>query len=112
MLNKYRKILKLYGNFRNHKYVYYLYPYYSLLKKLKKYRPMFAEIFFESRCNFRCWHCSSAEMLNKGIHLTIDQIDVILRKLKSVGVLSVCYVGGEPTIRKDLPDIVRLDQQT
>ncbi|MCL4503899.1 MAG: radical SAM protein [Deltaproteobacteria bacterium] len=71
---------------------------------------MLAEIFFECRCNFRCWHCSSAEYTTKqrAQSLTLGQLKGIARQLRSVGVLSICYVGGEPTIHPELPKIIRM----
>lgn len=40
--------------------------------------------------------------------LDLAQLDIILTKLSSVGVFSAAYVGGEPAIRDDLEDIIRL----
>jgi MoaA/NifB/PqqE/SkfB family radical SAM enzyme len=69
---------------------------------------LIAELFFETRCNLNCWHCSSSDYINKTASLTVRQIQIILKKLKSVGVLSLCFVGGEPTINRDLETIIRL----
>jgi MoaA/NifB/PqqE/SkfB family radical SAM enzyme len=102
------KILKYYGYFRNHRYFYYLFPYHYFLKLFRKRRLLIAEIFFETRCNLKCWHCSSSEYINRRNRLTIEQIEIILKKLKSVGVLSVCYVGGEPLICEELEAIIKL----
>lgn len=103
------RVFKYYGYFRNHLYFYYLYPYNRLLKVLGRKRLVQAEIFFEPCCNFRCWHCSSYNYLNKKeMSLSINKIEQILKQLKSVGVLAVAYVGGEPTLRKDLEDIIKM----
>src|SRR5689334_12111887 len=66
------------------------------------------------RCNIRCVHCYWEEY---GAHKdpSIETIDRILLQFKALGkaygeqgrhVLTIG--GGEPTIRKDLPEIIRL----
>ncbi len=105
------KTLKYYGYFRKHPHFYWRFLQERFLQTFtRKRRLLLSEIFFESRCNFRCWHCSSMEYTEtKGAQsLSVKQLDLVLKKLRSVGVLSSCYVGGEPLVRKDLPEIIRL----
>jgi GTP 3',8-cyclase len=63
------------------------------------------------RCNLRCSYCMPAEGLDwlpKSTLLTDDEvvrlIDVAVRRL---GVRDVRFTGGEPLLRRGLPDIVR-----
>lgn len=61
------------------------------------------------RCNFRCTYCMPEEGLdwlaNDAI-LTIDEIERLTRVFVSLGVEEVRLTGGEPTLRRDLPEIV------
>lgn len=104
------KQLKYFGYFKNHLYAYYRYPIHIFLNVLGKKQVKAAEIFLETRCNFDCWHCSASGWVNrKGKNgLSLDEVEAILRNLKSAGVISVCFVGGEPTIREDLAKIIRI----
>lgn len=101
--------LKYYNYFSNHKYFYYRYAFNMMRRMIKKPTLIAAEIFFEPRCNFKCWHCSSSKYLNKkDVGFDLKTIETILTKLKSVGCVSVCYVGGEPTLNDDLTEIISL----
>ncbi len=64
-------------------------------------------------CNFRCPYCMPAdeypELMNffeKGRRLTCDQILRLARLFADLGVRKIRLTGGEPLLRKDLPDIV------
>ncbi|UXI70489.1 GTP 3',8-cyclase MoaA [Tahibacter amnicola] len=66
-------------------------------------------------CNFRCSYC-----LPDGYHaapglpapLRIDEIERLLRAFADMGMRKVRLTGGEPTLRKDLPAIVRVAATT
>jgi cyclic pyranopterin phosphate synthase len=63
------------------------------------------------RCNFRCTYCMPAEglaWLPKSEILTFEEIARLLRLFVRLGVRSVKVTGGEPTVRADLPDLVRM----
>lgn len=103
------KTLKYYGFFKNNPYFYYRLPIEIATRVFLKNRILAAEILFDGKCNFSCAHCSSDEYLNKGgKKLSLAQLDLIAEELKSAGALSIAYVGGEPTLRKDLYDIIRM----
>lgn len=60
--------------------------------------------FITSRCNLRCGHCFFWKELNAGAaELNIDEIDKISQTLTKP--VSLSLTGGEPFIRKDIPDI-------
>ena len=105
------RTLSYYGFFRNHLYFYPRYGWEMILRRFSsRRRVMLAEVFFEGRCNLHCWHCSSAEYIEKkkAKSLSLEELEGVVRKLSAVGVLTICYVGGEPTINKQLLDIVRM----
>ncbi|MGH2675451.1 MAG: GTP 3',8-cyclase MoaA, partial [Actinomycetota bacterium] len=62
------------------------------------------------RCNFRCTYCMPAEglpWLAREEVLTAGEIERLVRLLVGLGIDEVKLTGGEPTVRPDLPDIVR-----
>lgn len=69
----------------------------------------YARIALTERCNLRCTYCmpeagidfQSAEKL-----LSQNEVQRLLGVLASVGVDKVRFTGGEPTLRKDLPELV------
>ena len=52
-----------------------------------------------SACNLHCTGCWAAEYGNK-LHLTLEEIDSIIRQGKELGVYMYIYTGGEPLMRK------------
>ncbi|MBI4261427.1 MAG: GTP 3',8-cyclase MoaA [Actinobacteria bacterium] len=63
------------------------------------------------RCNFRCTYCMPAEGLRwlpKPEILTFEEIDRVVGVFSSLGVRAVKLTGGEPTVRSDLPALVRM----
>jgi GTP 3',8-cyclase len=62
------------------------------------------------KCNFRCTYCMPAEglpWLNRRDLLTTDEIERLTRLFVRLGVREVKLTGGEPTVRPELPEIVR-----
>lgn len=60
--------------------------------------------FVTSRCNLLCSHCFYWEELNGNKReLTLDEIERVSKSLSNL--LSVSLTGGEPYLRKDLPEI-------
>jgi GTP 3',8-cyclase len=63
------------------------------------------------RCNFRCTYCMPAEgvaWLPKDEILTFEELTRMLGLLVRLGVDSIKVTGGEPTVRADLPKLVRM----
>ncbi|MEP6757710.1 MAG: GTP 3',8-cyclase MoaA [Actinomycetota bacterium] len=63
------------------------------------------------RCNFRCTYCMPAEGLKwlpKDELLTFEEMTRLLAVFVRLGVKSLKVTGGEPTIRADLPTLVRM----
>ena len=59
------------------------------------------------RCNADCEHCSFTAGLKKRNELTLDQCRKVLRDAQELGVSVINFVGGEPLLREDLPEIIR-----
>ncbi|HEU4528205.1 MAG TPA: GTP 3',8-cyclase MoaA [Actinomycetota bacterium] len=63
------------------------------------------------RCNFRCTYCMPAEGLTwlpKDELLTFEELARVVGVFVGLGVRSLKVTGGEPTVRADLPVLVRL----
>jgi cyclic pyranopterin phosphate synthase len=63
------------------------------------------------RCNFRCRYCMPAEglaWLPKPEILTFEEIHRLVGLMAGMGVCEVRLTGGEPLVRRDLPELVRL----
>jgi GTP 3',8-cyclase len=66
------------------------------------------------RCNFRCTYCMPAEgvaWLPKSELLTFEELSRLLALLVRLGVRSLKVTGGEPTVRADLPSLIRMFRQ-
>ncbi len=60
------------------------------------------------RCPLQCPYCSNPVDLERaGQELTTDEWRKTLTELAQIGVLQIHFSGGEPTVRKDLAEIVR-----
>jgi cyclic pyranopterin phosphate synthase len=63
------------------------------------------------RCNFRCVYCMPAEgvrTIPRADVLTFEEIARVVRVGVSLGLRKVRLTGGEPTVRADLPVLVRM----
>ncbi|MBA2320166.1 MAG: GTP 3',8-cyclase MoaA [Deltaproteobacteria bacterium] len=61
------------------------------------------------RCNYRCTYCMPAEGLDwlpKSQLLTFEEIERIATAFAGMGVRRLRLTGGEPTVRRGLPDLV------
>jgi GTP 3',8-cyclase len=63
------------------------------------------------KCNFRCTYCMPAEgleWLRRDEILTFEEIARLARLLAAMGVSEVRLTGGEPLVRRDLPQLVAM----
>lgn len=65
------------------------------------------------RCNLRCRYCMPREVfgadfpfLERDELLTFEEIERVVRVLVGLGIRKVRLTGGEPLLRRDLPDLV------
>ena len=60
------------------------------------------------RCPLQCPYCSNPIELDRaGSELTTAEWKKVLSELAEIGVLQVHFSGGEPTVRKDLAELIR-----
>jgi len=67
------------------------------------------------RCNFRCSYCMPRDAFGKGHRflpkreiLTFEEISRVVHVAIALGVRKVRLTGGEPLLRSELPELVRL----
>jgi cyclic pyranopterin phosphate synthase len=63
------------------------------------------------KCNLRCVYCMplhGMEWLGRSELLTYEEIASVIRTLAGMGLKRVRFTGGEPLVRKDLADLVRM----
>lgn len=61
------------------------------------------------RCNYRCLYCMPEEgvdLVPKADVLTFEEVERLVRVMMRFGVRRVRLTGGEPTVRKDLVELV------
>ena len=83
--------------------------YRHLYKALIKYKqlPSYFIFYPTSRCNLKCSHCFYHDSLNKKFNeLTLVEIDQITKTMDPI--LQLLLTGGEPYLRHDLDQIVRI----
>jgi cyclic pyranopterin phosphate synthase len=63
------------------------------------------------RCNFRCQYCMPAEglpWLDRSEVLTFEEIERIVRLLVPLGLRNIRLTGGEPLVRRGLPELIKM----
>lgn len=58
-------------------------------------------------CNLRCVHCYNPTHRALPHELTTDEICALLKQIADLGVLTVTFTGGEPSVRPDIGEILR-----
>ena len=70
----------------------------------------YLRISLTEKCNLRCGYCmpeDGVDLTAKDELLTADEIGRVVKIFAAAGVDKVRLTGGEPTLRKDLEDVVR-----
>ncbi len=67
------------------------------------------------RCNFRCTYCMPREIYGRDFAflprsevLTFEEIERLARVFVAEGVEKLRITGGEPLVRRDLPELIRM----
>ncbi len=62
------------------------------------------------KCNLRCFYCipeGHKDFEQPGRWLTFDEIERVIRAFAELGVARIRLTGGEPLVRKNLPELAR-----
>lgn len=85
----------------------------SIINKKYKYVnnkfPVTVFIKITSKCLFKCHFCSQGDSCNEEI--SIEDMKIILNKLKRNGVLRIFYTGGEPFLHTKFLEIVKYGKE-
>ncbi|MFX1380015.1 MAG: radical SAM protein [Promethearchaeota archaeon] len=70
--------------------------------------PYSAQIELTLRCNGKCPFCSIHSLPESilGEDMSTEQIKLLIDQIAELGILSLSFTGGEPTLRKDLPELI------
>ena len=63
------------------------------------------------KCNFRCTYCMPAEglpWLKKSEIFSYEEIVLVARVAVNIGIEQIRLTGGEPLVRRDVPELVRM----
>jgi len=69
-------------------------------------RISYVRVSLTDRCNFRCTYCSPAELEAPDGLLTRAELARLFRVFAGLGMRRIRLTGGEPTLRKDVVEIV------
>ncbi len=78
----------------------------SFIQGVKEKKLRNLTFFITTRCNSKCKHCFYWKSLNDVKELSLEEIEKILSKFNNIYAVSIS--GGEPFIRKDIDEIIKL----
>lgn len=82
---------------------------FSIIKALvTKNSPFYIQFFINSRCNLKCKMCSIVSSNKAHKEVSLGDIRKIVNNLVKIGAGVVLLTGGEPFLRDDLPEIVKI----
>lgn len=89
--------------------------YFSISEKFRLARsiitkafPLYVQFYITSRCNLSCQQCNIIYSYADIPEMNLDQIRAVAKNLRRIGTSIVLLIGGEPFVRKDLADIIRV----
>jgi hypothetical protein len=74
---------------------------------LTKDQPIYVQFYVTARCNLACEQCNIIYANSDVTEIPLEGIRRVAENLERIGVGVVLLTGGEPFVRKDLPEIVR-----
>jgi len=72
-----------------------------------KTSPLYVQYYITARCNMNCEQCNIIYAQADCPEMDIQKIRDTARNLSKIGVCMVLLIGGEPFVRKDLPEIIK-----
>ena len=75
---------------------------------LTRKAPVYIQFYINGRCNLMCRQCNIVETNSRIPELSLDQIEIVARNLQKIGAGIILLTGGEPFLRRDLPQIVEI----
>lgn len=75
---------------------------------LTKKNPFYVQFALSKNCNLNCKMCQAVETRKHEQELKLNQIEELAKILSRLGVVFLILTGGEPLLRKDLPEIIKI----
>lgn len=69
--------------------------------------PIYVQFYVTARCNLACEQCNVIYGNADRAEATLEEIERIAENLAAIGTTVVLLTGGEPFMRKDLPEVCR-----
>ena len=69
--------------------------------------PTLVHLAVTNACNFRCGHCFASSGQPFADELTTFEVKRLIDELAEMGCFKIKFGGGEPLVRRDLPDLIR-----
>lgn len=63
-------------------------------------------LYITERCQLRCGHCYMGDRLERGLNMPLKKVKRILDYSRRLGGQYITFLGGEPTLHPDLPEMV------
>ena len=79
----------------------------GILKSKLLGKPFYVHFYVTRQCNLKCRMCNVWKNKDKK-NLSLEEIKIAANKIQKLGVSHVVITGGEPLIRKDLPEIISI----
>jgi radical SAM protein with 4Fe4S-binding SPASM domain len=82
----------------------------TVMMSVKKNKPLpyYVDIAVTGKCNCNCSHCSFIDKKTKEKELSFEEMRKLIQESLDLGVSSISFVGGEPLMRPDLPNLIKL----
>jgi MoaA/NifB/PqqE/SkfB family radical SAM enzyme len=73
---------------------------------ITKTSPVYVQYYITGRCNLACEQCNIIYATADSKEMNIHQVRAVAKNLSEIGVCMVLLIGGEPFVRRDLPEII------
>ncbi len=81
----------------------------KILSRVKGAIPRELWIGVTHRCQCNCVHCYVGSMLNRPAEeLSGEELRRVIKNARRLGFLDICFLGGEPLLRGDITELIRL----
>ena len=74
---------------------------------VSKRSPAYVQFYITARCNLACEQCNIIYGDADAEEMNLEQIRAVAQNLAEIGTATVLLIGGEPFVRRDLPEIVQ-----
>lgn len=79
---------------------------------ITKRSPIYVQFAFSKNCNLRCKMCGAVDARKNESNLNLEEIGQISDVLDKLGAGVIILTGGEPFLREDLPEVVKIFAKT